>query len=172
LVAALKRQPPTPARSAPTISAPLIVAAFAVTLALIVGSFFCRPSVTWGHEHGIYSLQLDRGTVIYFNYLRPELARQPLTWRVLDAGRGRREGRWVLGFVYRASTPNDPIHFAGVPLWMLAVPLAFAWLIVARKARRLRRARLGQCVRCGYDLRATPGRCPECGTMAAATPAG
>jgi hypothetical protein len=38
------------------------------------------------------------------------------------------------------------------------------WRVLAR--RQNRRLRLGLCLMCGYDLRASPGRCPECGTFA------
>jgi hypothetical protein len=52
-----------------------------------------------------------------------------------------------------------------IPYWMpaavAAVP-AIVWL--ARRLRARRRTETGRCLRCGYDLRATPGRCPECGT--------
>lgn len=44
---------------------------------------------------------------------------------------------------------------AALPVW---------WLAAARVRRKRRRSR-ELCLRCGYDLWATPGRCPECGLL-------
>jgi hypothetical protein len=56
-----------------------------------------------------------------------------------------------------------------VPFWLLAVltlPLPALWSLRFRRRRvRARRAALGLCLDCGYDLRATPGTCPECGAV-------
>jgi hypothetical protein len=59
----------------------------------------------------------------------------------------------------------DSYRVIVVPLAYLFVPAAVAPAVWtwARQRRRMH-ARSGRCVRCGYDLRATPGRCPECGT--------
>lgn len=59
--------------------------------------------------------------------------------------------------------------------WLIAIPvwplLLLAGIAPARRLaasrRRLRRARAGYCLNCGYDLRATLDTCPECGTKAA-----
>jgi hypothetical protein len=49
---------------------------------------------------------------------------------------------------------------AWLPVALFALP---PLLLVRRIASARRRARVGQCRNCGYDLRASPGRCPECG---------
>ena len=82
-------------------------------------------------------------------------------------------GRSRLGFQY-ARRPLLSADMSGggttvvVPCWsVLAVLLA--WPLAGLRGRALvrRRAGLGLCLRCGYDLRASPGRCPECGAAAA-----
>jgi hypothetical protein len=59
-----------------------------------------------------------------------------------------------------------------LPDWSLVSAFALLPAIVTFRQvravrRRRRRARLGLCPACGYDLRASPGRCPECGAVPA-----
>ena len=87
-----------------------------------------------------------------------EIGRVPIEWNEWAAFRywtytqfnGRKT--FILGISYW------PIALlASVPLVMPLVRRAAAWN--ARRKADL----IGKCVRCGYDLRATPARCPECG---------
>ena len=82
------------------------------------------------------------------------------TWLPLQPNR--------LGFAVRAgNSAGTRLHYVVFPLWALVLACLPAPALRLRCAvvRRIRdrRAQSGQCVRCGYDLRATPQRCPECG---------
>ena len=65
------------------------------------------------------------------------------------------------------------ITSAGMRRWNLVLPLWFIAAIAAllpslwwnRRRMSRKSIRLGLCLSCGYDLRATPDRCPECGTV-------
>ena len=53
------------------------------------------------------------------------------------------------------------------PHWLLMAVLSVPFLLSFRGPwRRCRRRKLGLCLACGYDLRASPDRCPECGMAA------
>ena len=82
----------------------------------------------------------------------------------------------MLGVKWQVAPANGGGSIAGVHLfsigwWVLMLaaailPLIWLRIEVPLWLRRRRERRLGGriCIRCGYDMRATPARCPECGS--------
>lgn len=91
-------------------------------------------------------------------------------WNVIRQPRPR--GPWFLagGNVYPYGTHSG--WAITLPYPLICAAAAVAPLAAFRRFRqRRRRAHLGLCLNCGYDLRATTtGRCPECGADATRFP--
>jgi len=82
------------------------------------------------------------------------------------------EEHWISGILLRAVLVLSYLvlnvkDIGRVGLWTILLLSAFVLprLLMWRREREINRRFLnGQCVECGYDLRASPQRCPECGT--------
>ena len=91
-------------------------------------------------------------------------ARYPTPY--FDSTQKLRRGFWLKW----QHTPSIVRRELIVPFWFLALltaVLPLMWLRRLNRQRvRRRRAVLGLCADCGYDLRASAGKCPECGAAA------
>ena len=92
-------------------------------------------------------------------------------WFVTDGGTGskpRPPDKYLPpGGSYGIPTfaPRRDYVVAYWPVALLFALLPATWLMSHGRYWRERLRGEGRCIRCGYDLRATPNRCPECGAV-------
>jgi hypothetical protein len=140
-----------------------------------------------GFAIGDGRLLLTRVTQTWANRARtPRIAGDEVRWYWTTSGKSYWEGPiwWQrIGFIFRSQTrplpslavltiyPPDRSLAVGIPFWFLLILAAL--LAIPRLTRRVERDRrfaAGCCMRCGYDLRATPEKCPECGAVPSRAP--
>jgi hypothetical protein len=124
---------------------------------------------------------LDSSRLTLASSLKPPSADKPRASVVISGGRGGLmvsdssaiSGRAVpQRLAFFPSWPAFTYHAVSIPhrlvLAVMSLPLAAAiGGLVNRQRIRGQRRRYGQCLDCGYDLRANlDGRCPECGAAA------
>jgi hypothetical protein len=162
---------------------------FLASACAAIRSFFVADGFSWTTQDiTIYSLKWDRGELNLVKAVSDPSAfvetpdslafEKPATgFEYAPARPGAPDG-WGIG---GGQTPDRDVCFLGVryragrvlicDAYLLSIPLVYAIVLFAllpgsmfARWRRTRRRCLAlQCLKCGYDLRASPDRCPECG---------
>jgi hypothetical protein len=129
--------------------------------ALWIRSYLVHDTIGSVQKSRARELHLCRGQFVYLWGPTP-LRDTRWGWQQsLPSGEAPQSGS---GF-YWALRPVMGPKAIGAPCWLLVLISAippWRWLAVQR--RRINRKRMGLCLACGYDLRASKDRCPECGT--------
>lgn len=117
----------------------------------------------------MYTLFVDSGAlgVGWFEGTRDWIDRDG--WKLSSIPRYPSLEPWSRGlwFEHEPGTGAPGLRDDGVyvPLWFLTIFFLIVPTLWHRRFCRLRRRqKLGLCLRCGYDLRATLDHCPECDT--------
>jgi hypothetical protein len=163
-----------------------LAAAVSLLLCVISAALWVRGRTTWKFEGLTFNTRHDQGERHH------SIETSPFGWKVSYhrlSGRPRLHLRWLpysgasghrdlwygetgtsgfAGVWWYAGKPRGdgagPMYELFVPHWLSALMtsiLPAVWLMRWQK-RRAGNVR-GNCLTCGYDLRATPERCPECG---------
>jgi hypothetical protein len=158
----------------------------AVSAALWVLSYGYKLSFGYGRQNTRVALVFDRG-LCQLAVDNGDIDCRGWEWRPFDADGWKSleddagSFPWYLravastGFCVGCNVCDIPFTSQGrsrgwdqiniyTPLWAW-VAATLGVLAVRAAMRRRRRAVQGICLKCGYDLRATPDRCPECGTV-------
>ncbi len=125
----------------------------------------------WGvsYFHVVYYTQHEFMISLYQGALQLADFEKVRQWRDLPKHRfGLVIHGWQGGFTTYWLLPririNSRVTNVNLPFWIpilvFGPSLAFLYLPVRRRRKR---KKLGLCLKCGYDLRASKDRCPECG---------